>query len=620
MLKNYTCMKVFNSERQEFFTQFLEFEQMVKQKQYLDAHKKLKEIQSSIFYNNIHFYSLVSRFKCLCTQLYFQDTKYHHEWFRESIHCLSPEYYSYLPKEFFRNFLDTINLKGSNKFLPDNFNFKINSNEINNPFLKVNLNFFKDYIFENEKILVNIEIQNLINIEIPEFQIQIVFKNYENNKKVQVDELIPNKFHLLPLSNFKYQHEVQREFSYHKVKFRSFGVMINDVIIYFPISSEFSHLYIEPKRNICSLTSHLPPFGIVYIPSSICLNFCNNENYKYTIILHISSDNNIKLSISQYGDEELPSINKIKFENNEQKYSFDFYIKCFEAQIVNLNIEWYLKINKKEKYHTKQIIPIPFLCPFLLQTNIYNKYRTLIYYNQQNENINENEDDNFNYKRNNAQNLLYNFDEYYLYTKFKANLSLDVRILSFEIEPETSFINFSQQFLELPISLLSDEEFSSINKFSISKEESNNEEKVQIGKIKILYEIESDIFTEQYHYEIPLSKFYIKEREIDVNFNFPSSGSQFEMCELELEIINTSQFPIEIIFNIDESSEFAMFGLLNSQIAIFPLQPHHILLRFFPLSHGTLNFPTISIYSAEDSRKCYWKSSPQIFIVYPTAS
>lgn len=112
----------------------------------------------------------------------------------------------------------------------------------------------------------------------------------------------------------------------------------------------------------------------------------------------------------------------------------------------------------------------------------------------------------------------------------------------------------------------------------------------------------------------------IEKLKLHVEFDFPSRGSQFEMCELTIKMTNVSETPLEIVYDIKPTKDFLMAGTLSTQIGLFPYDPAELSLKFFPLAHGSLTFPEITIKSAQSWDYCYWSANPTIFISYPVAS
>ncbi|KAH0790222.1 hypothetical protein GPJ56_005795 [Histomonas meleagridis] len=481
-----------------------------------------------------------------------------------------------------------------NNFIPSGGFFNVTEHS----FLETSCSFVTDNVFENEDINIIVDITNLIPKFIPhcKFCVRLTSLNTKKDTNDKNIILIDNEYDICSYQRLRIHHSFRLS-DCQDYCVDSIGLVLNNFTLFFP-NLTFSKLALKTKRNDCILTTNLPPVGIVYIATPIKLIFNTGDEKDYDIIITFHCSKGI-ITFSKDKSDVLQT-HILHISEAHTIYEYDFFVHCYIPGQNTINVEWFIRRDSKDLYFTRQDLPLEFVCPFVLRNSIYDMYHSIVY--------------NESYKEIHS---LHTSSDYYLFNEFKMNIGWKVNILSFEIQSKNDVVNYIDTFIELPFELESNDEFSVMNKFHINGTKLNN---IDLGNIIITYNIDSDNYLGTHKYIISLPNVPVVEQEIIVKLDFPSSGSQFEMCEMFLELTNVSKFPIEAVFEICNSQHFAIFGIMNTQICLIPQQPLKVSIRFFPLTHGNLAFPTISLTAANNLKKCFWNSSPSLFVSYSTAS
>ncbi|OHS95034.1 hypothetical protein TRFO_10751 [Tritrichomonas foetus] len=562
---------------------------------------KLQEVSVELDRYDWHscsrFYSLYARVKYIRSVVFRRKSDLHQLWFQESTICLSPNYLPYIPDTFFDEWLNSfydVSKETHERWIPQNT--KLNVQDYKHPeatFLKVDGSFLKRFVFESEPIEVEVRMSSTLPKAIPDATVAVQIKDTNNNTKLYT---IAKHQSITPNKTLIFKSAIQPEANVTNLKLTDVVLIINGVLLIFQAQSN-SEIHIEPRDSGCSLTANLPPTGFVDVPAPIHLKFTTSEAAGYSVILSVFCQNAIVAPVPEMTGD-MKNI-KIDVDEPYREYNITFYVFSSLPNEINIQLKWHVQKDGKSGRIVKQELPLEFQLPFLVETEIYNETRTLV-----------------------PQGTpLLTESSYSILTKFSVNSSWPVSIESFEIIPTTENINFHKSIIRLPIALEPNDEFSALTRFSTG----SKEEKTSLGKLQIRYFMNSAVYegSHVYSYILPATDSHqiaIDTLKLRVKFDFPPRGSQFEMCELCIHVTNVSYTPIEIVLYTRDTSVFFMAGTLNTQIGLFPNDPIELPLKFFPLAHGSLTFPEISINSAQNFNHCYWKASPTIFISYPAAS
>ena len=555
------------------------------------------------------FYSIYARLKYIrCKVICFSENQ-QQLWLQESTACLTPNFFPYIPETFFDEWLNTF--YGPVHWIPKGTEFFFDSSYANGAtFFKVHAYFLKPFGWEDNPIEVQVKLISTLPKEISNVSLAVqLVGNMDNNLKKEVCVFAKNQT-ITPNKRLTFTGEIHPESKLTDYTLSHFVLIINDILLFFDADNEqlVHEIHIEPQDSGCSLTANLMPMGFVNVPAPIYLKFVASDVADYSVFLNVSCKDasvfqNIDDSKKYIENADLPKSEmkdvRIDISEPNKDYNLTFYAFSRYPNEISIKLNWYVRKGEKDFKVTTQELPIEFQLPFIIQTSIFNE----------------------------AHNLLTNNDslltesKYTMLMKFTSNSSLSATIESFDIIPTTNNIQFTKPMIKLPISVNQNDKFSAFTTFTTGE----NEEKTNLGKIQIKYLImNSALYSGSHLYTVNLpsndNQISIEKLKLRVKFVFPPRGSQFEMCELSLNITNISDTPIEIVLSIQNSRDFFISGTTNTQLGLFPDDPVEYPLTFFPLAHGTLQFPLISINSAQDYSICYWKSSPPIFISYPSSS